>query len=105
MEPPPASLAVGMSVPVRARVRLGRLSPNDVVVQLYDGPIDPTGQISQGIPSPMVSQDGPGGDGVTMFTGTISCQTSGLHGYSIRILPAHPDLANALELALITWAS
>ena len=105
MEPPPASLAVGMSVPVRARVRLGRLSPNDVIVQLYDGPIDPTGQISQGNPSPMACQDGPGGDGVTMFSGTISCQTSGLHGYSIRILPAHPDLANALEPALITWAS
>ena len=32
------------------------------------------------------------------FTGSIPCQSSGQHGYRVRVLPRHPDLANAFEV-------
>jgi len=38
-----------------------------------------------------------------MFSGTISCRSSGQHGFAVRVLPRNPDLANPFETGLITW--
>ena len=34
----------------------------------------------------------------------VPCASSGLHGYTVRVLPRHPDLANPFLPGLITWA-
>src|SRR5687768_14642169 len=107
----PADVAVGMELPVKARVRLGSLRPEDVSVQLYDGPVDADGQITKGQALEMrVSTSGATGaadhkDGVYHYEGAIPCRTSGLHGYSIRVIPSHPDMSTPFEARLITWAS
>jgi starch phosphorylase len=113
-----------MALPVQARIRLGSLGPDDVSVQLYDGPVDAQGRIAAGqaeemtvaTAPPVVSHapgDGDGqesgapgasADGVYTYAGAIPCRTSGLHGYSVRVVPKHPDLANPYETALIAWA-
>jgi len=38
-----------------------------------------------------------------LFVGTLECSASGRHGYAVRILPGHPDLASPFEPGLITW--
>ncbi|HET7770864.1 MAG TPA: alpha-glucan family phosphorylase [Chloroflexota bacterium] len=107
----PADVAVGMELPVKARVRLGSLRPEDVSVQLYDGPVDADGQITKGQAVEMrVSAKGApgaaaGSGGVYHYEGAIPCRTSGLHGYSIRVIPSHPDMSTPFEARLITWAS
>ncbi len=139
VEAPPQDVAVGAELPVQARVRLGSLSPADVSVQLYDGPVDPQGNIAAGQAIEMVVDgtgagtsigDGSGNgattgggiatsglgavtsqvsanasDGVYTYTGAIPCRSSGLHGYSVRVVPRHPDLANPYQPGLVTWAS
>jgi glycogen phosphorylase len=32
------------------------------------------------------------------------CSMSGLHGYTVRVLPCHPDLKAPFIPGLITWA-
>jgi starch phosphorylase len=108
VDAPAAAVSVGVELPVRARVRLAGLTPQDVCVQLYDGPVDPDGRFSGGRVVAMAVVDDEGqhgpGDGVYTFTGTISCQSSGLHGYSVRVIPHHADLPSAFQPGLITWA-
>jgi glycogen phosphorylase len=100
---------------VRARVYLGNLSPADVSVQLYDGSVNAAGMIitgqaveMQAVTDGRASGGGPAGGaqtaGVYLYEGAIPCRSSGLHGYSVRIVPAHPDLSSQFEPGLITWA-
>ena len=44
-----------------------------------------------------------GGDGLYIFNGSVPCISSGLHGYSIRVLPKHEDLDNPFVIDLLTW--
>ncbi|HEY3356529.1 MAG TPA: alpha-glucan family phosphorylase [Polyangia bacterium] len=93
--------SVGTSFEVTAVVRLGKLTPKDVSVQLYTGELDEKGQIDGGVALPMQHVDG-GPDG-HRFRGEIRCQSSGLHAYAVRFLPAHEDLSHPFELNLIRW--
>jgi starch phosphorylase len=120
VQAPMADATVGMELPVRAHVHLGALRPEDVAVQLYDGPVDSQGNIVGGKAVEMaVAQPGesngtasaPGdgqetapGPGVFAYSGAIPCTSSGLHGYSVRVLPRHPDLPHTYQPGLITWA-
>ncbi len=96
-------LAVGAELEVRASVRLGQLSPGDVSVEIYSGALDADRDIHEGHAEPMsfVGVE----KGVSLFVGTVRCQSSGLHGYTVRVLPRHEDLANPYELRLITWGA
>ncbi len=94
---------VGAELRVKAKVVLGPLSPDDVQVQLFHGLVDSMGEI----PRPnivLMSADGKGPDGnAWLFEGAIPCRGSGQHGYTVRILPRHADLANAFEPGLVCW--
>jgi starch phosphorylase len=39
-----------------------------------------------------------------LYRGTIPCRSSGQHGYTVRVLPRHPDLANLFEPGLVCWS-
>jgi len=95
-------LPAGEARPVQAEVVLGALRPEDISVSLYAGPLSGRGDI---VP-PLVSAMKVGGvarDGVYVFEGMLSGHAAGRHGFRIRILPAHQDLANPLGLNCITW--
>ena len=96
-------LRVGQALDVSAEVHLGGLSPRDVSVQLYTGGLDNIGRLMASESIPM-HPDGDGHDGRFRYAGQIPCQASGRRGFAIRVLPAHEDLANPHELALIRWA-
>jgi starch phosphorylase len=96
------NLKVGDSLTVRALVKLGRLTPKDVAVELYQGQLDARGDIVHARIIRM-TPGGISGDDAYEFYGAIESGTSGRHGYTVRILPNHPDLVSPLEEGLILW--
>ena len=98
-------LQVGAQMQVRAHVKLGRLKPEDVAVQIYHGPTDSGGAIRDGQVTRMEHSGTVNGDGLALFEGAIPCTTSGQHGFALRVLPSHEDLAEPYEPGLILWES
>jgi glycogen phosphorylase len=99
----PSSLPVGSTFQVQASVRLGTLSPRDVAVELYRGPLDQQDII--GAPTiTTMTWDGIQDDGVYRYTGPVVCDSSGQHGYTVRVVPHHADLADRFLEGHIRWA-
>jgi starch phosphorylase len=96
------AVSVGGELEVQARVHLGPLSPEDVEVQLFHGPVDSLGEIAVPRTVPM-SRNAVLDNGTFVFTGAIPCRSSGQHGYAVRILPRHPALVNPYSTGLIVW--
>jgi len=94
-------LTVNDELKVNSWVKLGSLKPEDVNVEIYYGALDHDGNIVNG--NSKIMHTIGHSDGVYQYTGSISCSTSGLHGFTIRILPFHKDLANPYEMHLIYW--
>jgi starch phosphorylase len=94
---------VGRNVRVEAVVYLGGLRPEDMLVEMYHGPLDSDGQLNEGEAIPM-EQVGPAGEGRMRYAAEMPCQRSGMSGYTIRVMPNHPDLANPRDMAMIKWA-
>ena len=64
---------------------------------------DAMGEIAE--PKPLaLSPNGAvdGSRGVT-FLGSVPCKASGQFGFSVRVLPKHPNLPNPFEPGLVTW--
>jgi starch phosphorylase len=97
-------LAVGSRIRVRAWIRLGPIAPSEVAVELYLGHLDSQGEIAKGLPLPM-ELAGQTPEGLCIFEASgVPCLESGLHGYTVRVLPFHPDEAKSFLPGLITWA-
>lgn len=95
-------MQVGGELPVSVRVNLGRFSPSDVEVQLFHGLVDSMGDIPK--PNIVIMQpQGQPKNNVWEFHGKIPCQSSGQHGFSVRVLPHHGDLASSYEPGLVCW--
>jgi starch phosphorylase len=92
---------VGSAVGVVVRADLGTLSPEDVSVEIYHGPLDAAGEIRDGkvVLARHESRDG-GGD---LFRAELPCRVTGRYGYSARILSRHADLVNPFTPLLLTW--
>ena len=93
---------VGAQLQVKAKVNLGALSPDDVQVQLFHGVLDNQGEIPIPATAPM-SHNGAHEGSAWVFSGTIPCRSSGQHGFAVRVLPKHGDLANPFEPGLVVW--
>jgi len=100
------ALRVGEQAQVEAKVNLGELSPTDVNVELYWGPLAANGQIAKGETVSMTCVEGQeqaAGSRVYRADAVVS-HASGLHGYTVRVVPHHPDLVTPWLPGLITWA-
>ena len=74
---------VGDTMQVEALVDTPGLSPQDVCVQLYAGPISATGHIER--PEARTMQYSKEmAPNRHLFTGSVACTTSGRHGFAIR---------------------
>ena len=101
---PADTLPVGTNIRARARVELGGLSPADVAVELYLGRLNPEGEIVDACTAVMkpVERDS---QGRYLFEAAgVPCSKSGLHGYTVRVLPHHVDLVSPFLPGLIAWA-
>ncbi len=95
------TVTVGASLSFHAKVRLGGLSPDDVAVEAYHGLLDGEGSLVSGrtVRLEWASEEG----GVHSYEGHVVCERSGMHGYSVRVLPSHDDVLIPNELQLVRW--
>ncbi len=103
LNPKQAQLKVGSQLSVRAKVKLGKISPRDISVELYYGPVDTWGNIKQGSAVRMDYKQAAEPQGEHWFSGLMSCRNAGQHGVAVRVLPMHNDLVNPYEMGLILW--
>jgi starch phosphorylase len=97
-----APLPAGDTRMIQVEVALGSLRPEDVSVALCSGPLDGRGEIA----TPLVTDlkvEGAMREGAYVFGGALSGRDAGRHGFRVRILPSHEDLANPLALNCIVW--
>ncbi|MBC9821604.1 alpha-glucan family phosphorylase [Terrabacter sp. MAHUQ-38] len=90
---------IGDVLDLRAYVALDGLTPEDVEVQLVHGHVNDVDELSGTEVAPLElveSYD----DGRHQFAGSQPLRRTGSFGYSVRIVPRHPALANAAELGL-----
>jgi starch phosphorylase len=103
LNPRQPQLKVGSELTVRALIKLGRMRPQDVCVELYHGPTDSWGHIRDGATIAMAHEKRAADDGEHWFSGRMACQTTGQHGVAVRVLPNHPDQVDRYEHGLILW--
>jgi starch phosphorylase len=96
-------LKVGSQLSIRALVKLAKVSPDDVSVELYHGPVDSRGNIRNGSALKMACEETTGRDGEHWFVGSMSCIEAGQQGVAVRVLPRNADLVSPYELGLILW--
>jgi glycogen phosphorylase len=94
-------IEVGSKIHVTTLVQLGELSPDDIEVQLITGRMDIDERLYDPRVTPFptgVQVDG----GLHRYEGWIEAKRAGAIGYTVRVVPHHPLLANPAELGLAT---
>ncbi|MDW7710539.1 MAG: alpha-glucan family phosphorylase [Deferrisomatales bacterium] len=94
---------VGEEFAVRCTVALNGLDPQDVLLELYYGRLDPFGGLGEASRRTL-RYDAVQEDGTHDFLGEVPCERSGKVGYAVRVLPHHPNLAGPWDLGLVAWS-
>jgi starch phosphorylase len=94
---------VGSTLAVRATVDLGKLGPEDVVVQAVYGRVDEHDDLHRPVYIPL-SFAGQGDDGLLRFEGEVPLDRAGSYGYTVRVLPHNALLPTDSELGLLAEA-
>ena len=95
--------SLGTDRAVEAEVALGSLHADDVEVQLVHGPVGQHDEIEHPTIT-MMTPVGENGSGSLRYRGAFSCDTAGRYGFSVRVVPSHPDLITSIELGRVAWA-
>lgn len=92
--------ALGAPITVRAHVRLGALTPDDVEVQVAYGRVsDDDALVSPSVATLSALE---GVDGVRwVFEGSVPLDRTGPFGFTVRVVPRHVGLASSVEMGLI----
>jgi glycogen phosphorylase len=93
---------LGSERTVTAEVFLGPLSPDDVAVHLVHGSVGPNDELSVCGVVEMHRVDGD--QSRHCYVGSFSGEQAGRYGFTARVVPSHPDLANPADLGRVTWA-
>jgi starch phosphorylase len=93
---------VGDTFELTSEVFLGRLSPEEVVVELYYGNFKSLESVSKGRAAEMAVLENRG-DGRYLYGCTLSCETTGRYGFTARVTPQGDDFIRHTP-GLITWA-
>ncbi|ADK86044.1 alpha-glucan phosphorylase [Desulfarculus baarsii DSM 2075] len=95
-------LTWGQEVEVRAKVRLGQLTPSDVVCDIYTGQLGPFGLFTDRRTFGMQpeSEIEPG---LWLFKGSFACDATGRMGLRVRLAPYHAGLGSKYSLGLAAW--
>ena len=99
------SLDLGSEGEVSAEVYLGSLTPEDVAVELLHGPVAAGDEITTARVVRLELTDQASADGqLVSYQGRFLCDEAGRHGYTVRIVPSHRDLADPVEMGCVAWA-
>ncbi len=99
-----SELTVGSKYTITAEVELGKLTHDDVKIQIYYGKVDDWSLAHSNRFFDMDYVSEKSKSNKQKYKGEIECKSSGQFGFTLRILPSHPLLINPFELGLIRWA-
>jgi starch phosphorylase len=94
------TIEIGTPIQVSALVRLGELKPEEVEVQLVTGRVGPGDELVDIRAYPFPAGSDTGLDGLRRYQGVVDADRTGSIGYTVRVVPSHPDLASTAELGL-----
>ena len=95
------SQKVGETLDVRANIRTGALTPDDLLVELYHGPLGAEGKVERSVCTRMQPENS--SDGVITFQAKITFRHSGRYGFAVRILPYHASLVHPYDGKCVLW--
>ncbi|MBN1487263.1 MAG: alpha-glucan family phosphorylase [Anaerolineae bacterium] len=97
-------IVLGEEILAQARVYLGALTAAEVSVEFYMGLVDSNGDLTnaRSVPMQCAATESPGV--YSCVVNVPACCTSGLHGYTVRILPKQEDLVTPFIPGYIVWA-
>ena len=91
----------GARLAVRAGVALGELSPQDVTVEVLSGRTGDDDEIADPARTELTLESQPGADSVAWYSGEAVLGQPGPFGYTVRVLPSHPQLSATAEMGLV----
>ena len=95
---------LGEARQVSAVVALGELGPAEVEVQLVVGRVGQSGELEDTRTVPMAAGDPVDGEGHLRYTAVAPLDRAGRVGVTVRVVPAHPLVAEPVELGHVAWA-
>jgi starch phosphorylase len=100
----PDEVLAGQEINVQARVLPGKLTPDDLAVELYLGRLNADGEIVEAISVPMEPVRAVGA--WHLYKAAVTPKTgSGMHGFTARVLCRHQDLSTPFVPGIIAWSS
>ncbi|MCL2232712.1 MAG: alpha-glucan phosphorylase, partial [Treponema sp.] len=88
---------------VNARIELGPLTPEEVLVELYHGSVsNQAAGIKNARRSEMKAAGNEGSE--YRYQVKIECDDTGFQGHTVRILPKHEALIHPYRTGFIKWA-
>ncbi len=98
----PSAPDLGSEREVEVVVALGDLEADDVEVQLLHGAVGNNDELGAlGVITMALA--GPAEDAHLRYRGRVVCDRPGRYGFTVRVVPAHPDLVSSLELGRVAW--
>jgi starch phosphorylase len=94
---------LGAALAVRVSVALGRLSRDDVAVEVVSGRPGEDDEIVRPAYATLTAEAAPAADGAVRYSGEVSLDRPGPFGYTVRVLPNHRLLDSRAELGLVTY--
>ncbi|MBU0505161.1 alpha-glucan family phosphorylase [bacterium] len=91
----------GHSFHIEATIKLGDIQPENILVECYYGHLDNQEKFSK---TKTIRMEKVGDDkDKAIFRASIPCDKGGRYGYTVRVLPGHPQLAINTLPGLIKW--
>ncbi|HVO97855.1 MAG TPA: alpha-glucan family phosphorylase [Bryobacteraceae bacterium] len=95
-------IKVGEKLRVTASIVLGEIPPEYVRVQIVSGSVDGDGRIADSTSSDM--KHAGMAENEHQYEGQLECLESGSYGFSVRVVPYHPDVRVPFEHPWLVWA-
>jgi starch phosphorylase len=92
--------SLGAPLRLRAHVRLGALTPDDVLVQVVHGRVDGEDRLQSPEYADLKAEEGYDGSR-WLFAGDFTLARTGPFGYTVRVLPRHEGMVSPVEMGLL----
>ncbi|MFN4986164.1 MAG: alpha-glucan family phosphorylase [Ignavibacteria bacterium] len=92
---------VGDVINVHAQIEIGTFAPENLRVQIINGPVNARHEIMKESVAEMslVSLNGHHAH----YVGATTCTSSGFHGCTVRVMPTHPGMLSPIESGLLRY--
>ncbi len=95
-------VSVGGKMRISATIDSDGLKPEELRVEVYYGLLDSDDDIIDG-QSVVMQQVEQLKKNISRFEAVIPCEKTGQHGFSVRVMPYHAELATPFDTGLISW--